>query len=176
MNGVNARLALFLGVVATGVPLLGLAAQSQQQPAACTASAYRQFDFWVGEWEVTDPQGAVAGANTITTILGGCVLQEHWRGAGGSTGYSYNIFNLQTRKWHQTWVDSGGQLLLLDGGIEGGKMVLSGETVGQGGQTTVNEISWEPLDGGRVRQLWRSSTDGGANWQVVFDGLYTKRQ
>jgi hypothetical protein len=176
MSRVNTRLALMVGVVAAGVPVSGLTAQSQQQPAACTASAYRQFDFWIGDWEVTNPQGAVAGENTIRSILSGCVLHEHWRGAGGGSGQSHNIYDLRTGKWHQTWVDSSGQLLLLDGGIEDGKMVLRGETVGQNGQTTLNEISWEPLDGGRVRQLWRSSTDAGTSWQVVFDGLYTKKQ
>lgn len=154
-----------------------LAGQTAQQPAACSASAYRQFDFWIGDWDVTNPQGAVAGTNTITRILNGCVLHESWTGAAGNKGESHNIYSLQTGQWHQTWVDASGTLLLLDGGLDAdGKMVMRGKTKGQGGQEVLNEISWEPLASGQVRQMWRTSTDAGANWQVVFNGLYTRKQ
>ncbi len=167
---------LLVVVAALAMPV-SLAAQSGQQPAACSASAYRQFDFWIGQWDVTNPQGAAAGTNTITPILHGCVLHESWTGASGSAGESHNIYNLQTGQWHQTWVDATGTLLQLDGGLDAeGKMVMRGKTVGQGGQDVLNEISWEPLASGEVRQVWRTSTDEGANWRVVFDGLYTRKQ
>ncbi|MCZ6918761.1 MAG: hypothetical protein O7I93_18445 [Gemmatimonadetes bacterium] len=167
---------LFVVGVTLGLPA-SLAGQSNQQPAACSASAYRQFDFWIGQWDVTNPQGAAAGTNTITRILQGCVLHESWASAGGSPGESHNIYNLQTGQWHQTWVDATGTLLQLDGGLDTeGKMVLRGKTLGQGGQEVLNEISWEPLASGQVRQVWRTSTDEGAHWQIVFDGLYTRKQ
>ncbi len=146
-----------------------------QQPTACSASPYRQFDFWLGDWEVTNLQGTVVGTNTIRKILKGCVLHEHWRGAGGGSGQSHNIYNLQTGKWHQSWVADNGQLLMLDGGLDDqGRMVLRRETVSEGGATVIDEIAWERVEGGRVRQIWRKSTDGGTNWQVVFNGLYSK--
>ena len=53
-------------------------------------------------------------------------------------------------------------------------MVLRGETVSEEGANVIDEITWERAEGGRVRQVWRKSTDGGTNWQVVFNGLYTK--
>ena len=160
-----------------GVLALPVAAAAQDQPQPCSASAYRQFDFWLGEWDVTTPQGAPAGSNTITRILNGCVLHENWTSASGGSGQSHNIYNLQTGQWHQTWVDASGTLLKLDGGIDaGGKMVMRGETLGAAGETVLNEISWEPLETGQVRQVWRTSTDNGSDWQVVFNGLYTKKQ
>jgi len=55
-----------------------------------------------------------------------------------------------------------------------GCMVLRGDTVRVEGATVIDEIVWERADGGRVRQVWRKSTDGGTDWQVVFNGLYTK--
>ncbi len=159
---------------ALGVPMSGLVAQAQ--PAACTGSPYRHFDFWVGDWEVTNTQGTLVGENTITKILKGCVLHEHWRGSGGSSGQSHNMYDLQTDKWHQTWVSDNGQLLLLDGGLdERGRMVLRGETAAQGGGVVLNEIAWERLPSGQVRQVWSTSSDAGANWQTVFNGLYTKK-
>lgn len=167
---------LFVMAVAVGLPV-SLAGQTNPQPAACSASAYRQFDFWIGEWDVTNPQGAAAGANTITPILNGCVLHESWTSATGGAGQSHNIYSLQTGQWHQTWVDGTGTLLQLDGGLDAdGKMVMRGTTKGQGGQDVLNEISWEPLEPGQVRQVWRTSTDDGGNWQVVFNGLYTRKQ
>lgn len=176
MTQQNVRFALVVGWIAVGLTTSAAVAQTQQ-PAACTGSAYRQFDFWIGSWQVTNPQGSVVGSNTIRRTLGGCVLHESWRGASGSTGQSFNIYNLQTDTWHQSWVDNSGQLLLLDGGLdERGRMRLRGETVGQDGGAVHHEITWEPVAGGQVRQVWRTSTDGGATWRVVFDGLYTRNE
>ena len=167
------RLVVRLVCIAALVPMTA----ESQQPTACSASSYRQFDFWLGDWEVTNPQGTVVGTNTIRKILNGCVLHEQWRAADGGSGQSHNIFNLQTGRWHQSWVDDNWQLLLLDGGLDDqGRMVLRGETVSEEGATVIDEIAWERAEGGRVRQIWRKSTDGGTNWQVVFNGLYTKVQ
>jgi hypothetical protein len=162
-------LLLSLGVAA---PVLG---QTPTQPASCSSSHYRQFDFWIGEWEVRTPDGNLAGTNRIEKIEGQCVLQENWQGARGGTGRSFNIYDLTTGGWHQTWVSNDGMLLLLDGGLEGGKMVLSGTRVGQGGATVHHRITWEPLAADTVRQLWEQSPDGGESWSVVFDGRYFKR-
>jgi len=142
---------------------------------ACVAPEYRQFDFWIGDWAVTDPKGNPAGKNLITEEQGGCVLHEHWTGAKGGTGESFNIYDGAAKRWHQTWVDSGGTLLLLDGGLVDGRMVLTGKGAGPNGETVTNRISWEKLADGRVRQTWSVSSDGGATWTTSFDGYYAKR-
>ncbi len=146
-----------------------------QQTAPCAGDEYRQFDFWIGEWEVTNPQGQRAGKNTIRAILGGCVLYESWEGAGPSRGHSHNIYDRGRGVWHQSWVDNSGLLLQLDGGLEDGKMVLSGRTETPNG-ATFHRITWsvEDDEGNEVRQLWQSSTDGGATWTVAFDGTYRR--
>ncbi len=91
------------------------------------------------------------------------------------SGHSYNIYDAARKVWHQTWVDSQGTLLQLEGGLEGGRMRLEGETVDSAGSKTRQRITWEPTGPGGVRQLWEASRDGGATWTVVFDGRYTKR-
>ncbi len=149
-------------------------AQTTEQPP-CDTPEYRQFDFWVGEWDVTTVDGRMAGRNRIEAILGGCVLQENWTGNNGSAGKSFNIYSAADGQWHQTWVDASGLLLKLEGGLRDGKMVLSADMPAPDGGTTLNEISWERLDEGRVRQHWRSSTDGGRTWTDVFVGIYTER-
>jgi hypothetical protein len=142
---------------------------------ACSSPEHRQFDFWIGEWEVTRPNGAPAGRNWIESILDGCALSESWTGAKGSAGNSYNAYDRQTGRWRQTWVDNGGLVLLLDGVFADGKMVLSGETRDSSGARVLNRITWQETAPGAVRQLWETSRDGGRTWSVAFDGRYRKR-
>ena len=90
------------------------------------------------------------------------------------TGGSFNIYRSGTRQWHQSWVDSNGMLLVLDGEFKDGKMTLLGEGK-RAGQLIQHRISWEPLPDGKVRQLWETSSDGGKTWSVVFDGRYERK-
>jgi hypothetical protein len=167
--------------LATAVSAQPLASQSDpgapRASAACSRAEHRHFDFWIGEWEVTRPDGRPAGTNRIRSIHGGCALQEEWSGASGSTGTSLNAYDAATARWHQTWVGNDGVLLQLDGGINNGTMELTGVTAGANGTRTLHRIRWTPFGGTppRIRQLWESSTDSGRTWRVVFDGTYQRR-
>jgi len=155
--------------------VLGAPRASQEPPAeACGGEAHRQFDFWQGSWVVYGPDGQVAGRNEIEPDLGGCVLREHWQGAGGLEGRSVNLFHAPEEAWHQTWVDSAGSLLRLDGGLDEDRMVLTGrEPSRRDPEVTVfHRIAWEPMPRGMVYQRWRASRDDGATWIPLFDGLY----
>ena len=143
-------------------------------PPACTSPLHRQFDFWLGTWDVTGTNGAFAGTNRIELADAGCTLYESWAsGRGGYTGRSLNSVG-PDGKWHQSWVDSSGGRLELTGALVGAKMVLEGETPASapGGPPVRNRISWTPLSEGRVRQLWETSSDGGKSYTIAFDGLY----
>lgn len=146
-------------------------------PPACDAPEHRQFDFWLGDWDVSTPDGKLAGRNTITRIVGGCALHEHWVGRGGFTGQSLNGWNRHTKQWHQTWVDSSGGRLELAGAAEGGGMHLEGRTphADEAGRFVLQRIRWSLLPEGRIRQLWESSSDNGVSWTVAFDGTYQRR-
>ena len=163
-------------VVIVAILLWAPGAASAQAPKPCETDQHREFDFWVGDWEVTQPDGTVAGTNRIEKILNGCVLKENWVGASGMRGESYNIPSAQNGGWHQTWVDTTGRLLQLDGALREGKMVLGGETTGSDGQKIRHEIVWTPLDDGRVKQHWRISRDSGKTWNDAFVGLYARKK
>ena len=145
-------------------------------PGPCAGAEYRQFDFWIGDWEVQSPDGKPAGTNRITQILDGCVIQENWNGARGSSGTSYNIYDRTRRRWHQTWVDDQGSLLQLDGKLTNARMTLQGETLDSSRRKLLQRITWERGGPARVRQLWESSRDEGKTWTVVFDGRYKRRR
>ncbi len=145
-------------------------------PAACTDPVHRQFDFWLGRWEVFAPNGTKAGDNVIASIADGCALAESWSGRGGVTGRSLNIFDKADRKWHQTWVDSSGSLLQLSGALAGNAMVLgaTGPDPDTPGSTLTQRITWTPNADGSVRQHWEVSADGGKTWKTAFDGRYVR--
>jgi len=52
------------------------------------APEVRQFDFWLGRWDVFGSDGTHVGTNHITPLLGGPALAEHWEGDGGVSGVS----------------------------------------------------------------------------------------
>ena len=143
-----------------------------EQAKACSAPEHRQFDFWLGEWDVYNPDGELVGENRITLEQGQCVLHEHWKGVKGGTGESFNIYDARRGVWHQTWVAASGNLLLLEGGLEGRNMVLAGTQPLPDGKTLRNRISWIPQDDGSVHQVWDQSTDGGETWKTGFLGIY----
>ena len=146
-------------------------------PPRCDTPEFRQFDFWAGEWDVTSAaDGSVQGTNSVTRTLEGCVLQEHWRGAGGMEGTSFNLWDRADGRWHQVWVDSHGTRLDLAGGMRDGSMVLEGaDRKGPRGGAVRDRITWTPMPDGRVRQHWEQTRDGGATWTTAFDGLYKRR-
>ena len=137
-------------------------------PPPCTAPEYRQFDFWLGDWDVIDPAGKLVGRNEITSVHNGCVVFESWRGNGGVTGMSFNLYDPERKKWRQSWVDSTGGVLELEGAFADGRMVLVSAP-------SSSRVIWQRLPDGRVRQLWEKSGDGGNTWKTAFDGYYSKR-
>ena len=159
----------------TSLALVLVAAPLASQPSApCTDPAYRQFDFWLGEWEVFKPDGTLAGTNRIEQEYAGCVLHERYATPGGYSGESLNMYDAARQVWHQTWVDNTGLLLQLDGRLVAGRMVLEGETPARDGPGTRHRITWTPNPDGSVRQFWES-TDANGEWTVAFDGLYKRK-
>src|SRR6478672_2529113 len=156
----------------------GSAAQSLPAPGAepCQSSENRQFDFWVGQWDVFGPAGKKVGENKIELIADGCALLEQWTGNGGVTGRSLNIYDTIDRRWHQTWVDNSGTLLMLAGQFIDRSMVMSmtGPSPTDPKATVLQRITWTPASDGSVRQLWELSSDAGKTWTVLFDGRYVR--
>ncbi len=148
-------------------------------PAPCAARPEsRQFDFWLGEWDVYDPRGTLVGTSHVESILDGCVIQENWTGRPSGEGKSWNYYDPADRQWHQFWMDaSGASPARLAGSFTGGAMRLEGSArqPAPGGVPATTRLTFFPRAPDRVRQLWERSVDGGASWTVVFDGDYRRR-
>jgi hypothetical protein len=151
---------------------------AQPAPTGCPATLreYHQFDFWIGDWEVRNPQGAIAGHSHIEAISDGCGISEHWSGASGSTGVSYNAWDPETKRWYQFWIGNAPDgVLSLEGGIVRSEMVLQGSRLNaKTSKPQKQRIIWTPNADGSVRQHWETSDDGGKTWANAFDGTYRR--
>lgn len=142
--------------------------------AACADLAFKQFDFWLGDWNVAaSADGKLVGRDKVEKAYGGCVLEEHWTSVDGGTGGSLSVYDASRKLWHQTWVDSTGTLVVLEGGLKDGAMVMKGEMTGPDGKRKLDRMSWMPKDG-QIRQLWETSEDGGKTWHAIFDVTYSR--
>ena len=141
---------------------------------ACQSDQHRQFDFWLGHWQVSNSANTQISTSKISLINNGCGILEEYSTPSGYQGKSLNIFDSQQEKWHQTWIDNSGLLLQLNGEFKDGKMVMQGTTYNPQGIATLNQISWQLLPDGRVNQIWQTSGDQGKTWQLLFDGYYRK--
>jgi len=167
-----APIALALALISTSWAESPTPAPSQ--PPACVAPEFRQFDFWLGKWKVTNSQGQQVGTSEISRQSEGCAIREQWTSAFGKGGMSINYYDPVENKWHQDWVGGDGTILHLRGNLKDGTMVLSGEGKGAKG-TVINRITWTPLPDGKVRQEWATSTNTGTTWKIAFVGVYEKQ-
>lgn len=157
---------------------VGLYFPAHGQQAPCSDPAYRQFDFWVGEWDVYHPTADTAlGYNHIKNILNGCVIEENWHGSTGWQGKSFNTYNPVDSTWNQVWVDQSGNTYHFKGRYDDNVMKMKGQTTNRNtGQPVLFEMTYtyDP-EKQSVRQIWRSSNDEGDNWNTIFDGIYKKK-
>lgn len=149
-------------------------AERKKKPCMFMTEA-RQFDFWLGDWEVFMPNGQKAGTNSVQLFSNGCGLLENWTSAVGNDGKSINFYDPGTAKWYQSWIGSGGGALRYEGTFKDGAMRFEGETVA-GGKKTLQKLTFFKLDENTVRQLFEASTDEGKTWTVTFDGKYVRKR
>jgi hypothetical protein len=148
--------------------------QTTSQPA-CDAPEHRQFDFWVGDWNVVQTGKDVQVATSrIERVYSGCVIRENWMPVQGTAGGSLNMFDARDRIWRQTWADSSGSWVEFTGGMQGEAMVLTGAWRGGSGpgKDNLTRMTYTRNADGSVRQLGEASIDRGKTWGPSFDFTY----
>jgi tetratricopeptide (TPR) repeat protein len=139
----------------------------------------RQFDFWIGEWNVTTTQGGVpAGTSKIDLILEDCVVLENWQSLNNPyAGKSYNTYNQALKRWEQYWVDNVGGNIFFYGGLKDGIMdYYTDETLQPGNAKLKRHLQFIPMGHDKVRQFSQGSADGGKTWQVEYDFTYDRKK
>jgi hypothetical protein len=174
-----------LALVIGAVPVRTTHAQGtpptpQQGPVPCEQDPrFHEFDFWVGDWDVTPlqiPAASPRPQSRIEKILGGCVVLENWLPPGRPGGKSFNIYNRVTRRWEQTWVDGGGNVVYFHGQARDGNMYYTSETPLPNGGVQLGKMSYLKVSADSVRQTWEMSTDAGKTWTKAFDGMYVRKK
>jgi hypothetical protein len=154
-------------------PLSPKANAQNTKRVSCVAPEYRQFDFWIGDWdtfELNDPSKVIA-RNRVTSILDGCALREVYEQGDGLTGESFTIYDATRHVWHQSWVTNRGQLLMLEGEMKEGRIILIGNDRAADGKPLVLRGVWTRVEGG-VRETAERSSDGGRTWKPYFDIVF----
>ena len=166
-----------LAIAAMGALLMTEATASQAQPQAppgCTSPETRQFDFWVGHWDVY-PTGkdTLVAHSLIENLYQGCAIRENWMPLKGGAGGSLNSWVPAEKAWRQTWVDASGTRVDFKGGRQGPAMVLEGMWAGAAnGKDALVRMTYTPNPDKSVRQFGQQSVDGGKTWTVSFDFTY----
>ena len=144
---------------------------------------YRQFDFWIGEWDAFATNGKLAGHSKISKILDNCCVLEEWTSAGSQqglvfSGKSFNTYNSATGQWQQNWVDNtGGNTEYLTGHFENDAMhFVSRPFKNKNGITCIRRLTFFKLKEGKVRQFGEISNDDGKTWTPEFDLEYRAKK
>ncbi len=149
-------------------------ADRQKRPCIYSTQA-RQFDFWVGDWEVFNPAGQKAGTNSVQLFSDGCGLLENWTNTTGGDGKSINFYDAGTQKWYQSWIGTGGGALRYAGNFKDGAMRFEGETIANG-KKTLQKLTLTKIDENTVRQLFEASNDDGKTWIITYDLKYVRKK
>jgi tetratricopeptide (TPR) repeat protein len=156
-------------------------AEATRYPCRAMPEA-KQFDFWIGQWDVTPwalarPQsGQQIGTNDVQPILEHCVLLENWRAAAGGEGKSFNYYDTNLHRWRQVWMADSGGPLDYTGEYRDGAMRFTGWTLDGQGRRVEQKLTFFNIAPDTVRQLFEASSDSGRTWTSTFDGRYVRRK
>lgn len=156
---------------------LALLKQVRHNATPCDDAQFRQFDFWLGDWDVTPASGGpLQGTSHISKEMGGCVVWENWTSAAsGYFGKSYNTYNVNLQRWEQYWVDNSSGVIFFYGNLKDGVMDYWTDDVPQpNGDKLRRHLQFFNLSPDRVRQFSQGSTDGGQTWHVEYDFIYNR--
>ncbi len=144
----------------------------------CMTDAHaREFDFWIGEWDVyqTGTAQPIVGHSLVQMISGGCAILENWD-SPNSTGKSINFIDPNTNKWKQSWSGSyaNGNQEFTNGEYRDSAMRFNFETKDAQGNKIIGRFIFYNQGPNQVRQFSESSADGGKAWTTNYDFTYRR--
>jgi hypothetical protein len=171
-----------LGLLLVAFCLLPVGAIGAERVAAPAERAYsafnqdknRQFDFWIGEWDVNLKilqkdltfKDSVRAHTSIYSILGGKAILELWD-SKPIKGYSLRYFDAASDQW-VLWLNWPGKNRStgssLTGNFQHGRGNFLSEYENQAGETIIQRYSFNDITPFSLRWDDLSSKDGGKTW------------
>jgi hypothetical protein len=141
---------------------------------------HRAMDFWVGEWDVRptgSPDSTPPSRSRIELVEDQCVVAEHYT-APGYSGRSYNLYDVEQKRWEQFWVDNKGGRHHYQGQARDGNIYYEADGVRVVGTPGLVKMKMTFFNQGKdqVRQLGEQSSNGGKTYTVSYDLTYTRRK
>ena len=153
------------------------------QKLPCNQPEFRQFDFWIGEWEAFGKNGKKGGDSRISLILDSCIILEEWTSAGVQQGLryagkSFNTWNAAAKQWQQTWVDNtGNTTAFTKGRFENNKIIFTTDPFPFSKDTmAIRRLTFFNLGIDKVRQFGEISKDKGTTWLPEYDLEYRRKK
>ncbi len=169
--------------------LFGITTTQASAQAACQEGHYREFDFWIGEWDLDNLRLQEDGSwlntgsatNRVFPVAGGCGVVELWDGYLGNShirGFSVRSYDPAKEKW----------VLVLNwpqqnragfGTLEGvfthgrGDFIQEGQT--SDGRTQTTRYSFADIGPDSFRWNDGTSFDGGQTWRTAWIMEFKKR-
>jgi hypothetical protein len=143
-------------VVALSILAMPVPAQAQ----ASIPEEAKQFDFWLGTWNVGS--GGFGGVDKVKRLGKGVAIYEKYTAPGGG-GWSINVYDTRTQTWTQTWYAPGGSYFQVTGKKQGNDIVLVGEW-GPPDDRRLLRLSYIEITKDSFTQLYEESRNGGQAW------------
>jgi hypothetical protein len=148
----------------------------------CSQPEFRQFDFWIGEWEAFGPKGK-AGDSKISLVLDSCIILEEWTSTGVVQGFryagkSFNTWNASLHQWQQTWVDNtGSSTAYTHGKFDNNRIIFTTDPFPFKKDTmATRRLTFFDLGVDKVRQLGEITKDNGVTWKTEYDLEYRRKK
>ena len=162
-----------------GVHLNGQQSQPAQQnpPSAnrCSSPEYRQMDFILGNWEVSNKGKKTADVTFENTSTSACGLLETWHNANGGGGNGLFGNSPTGHGWEYFWVPSSG----LPTWLHDGKPTGNGEEMQftltrtlPDGSSHISHWTITKTADGHIRELSVNTEDGKTEYEL----FWTKKQ
>lgn len=164
--------AFFLSILT--MPLL---AQNEhaQAPPTCIAPEAAQFDFWVGEWDLTWGEN-LRGTNSVRKLWNACTIEENFTDPNTNLqGKSWSVYDPKKKKWQQTWIDNNGSYMLFEGEFKDGQMLLSRQQSNAQGELQHFKMLFYNIAQNSFDWAWQQSKDNCQTWETLWQIHYQRR-
>lgn len=176
-------LCLALAIASAGAASLDFAS------SPCSAPEARQFDFWIGEWDVLNrhlmPDGVWKNSgratNKVYSVLDGCAIIEHWEGALGGRplyGFSIRAWDSGSRTWKLVlnWPSPDSPRFgLLEGVFTHGRGEFFYEHLDEDQNEIRERYTFSDATEDSLRWDAARSSDDGVTWSTYWIMEFTRR-